>query len=122
MPSIYKCGYRCLQLHKINIFYNEFLNVYMFLQLFIGFIFQLRRAVVDHVSDSFLETTMPLIMMIEAAQAGNEREVEECAKLFTEHAAKLEEVRFWQLNPPFDRDYINQTRKCKGGLVTGEEQ
>ena len=37
---------------------------------------------------------MPLIMMIEAAQAGNEREVEECAKLFTEHAAKLEEVRF----------------------------
>lgn len=32
--------------------------------------------------------------MIEAAQAGNEREVEECAKLFTEHAAKLEEVRF----------------------------
>lgn len=56
-------------------------------------IFQLRRAVVDHVSDSFLETTMPLIMMIEAAQAGNEREVEECAKLFTEHAAKLEEVK-----------------------------
>ena len=43
-------------------------------------------------SDSFLETTMPLIMMIEAAQAGNEREVEECAKLFTDHAAKLGEV------------------------------
>lgn len=53
---------------------------------------QLRRAVVDHVSDSFLETTMPLLMLIEAAQAGNEREVEECAKLFTDHAAKLEEV------------------------------
>lgn len=53
---------------------------------------QLRRAVVDHVSDSFLETTMPLIMMVEAAQAGNEKEVEECAKLFTDHAAKLEEV------------------------------
>ena len=44
-------------------------------------------------SDSFLETTMPLIMLIEAAQAGNEREVEECAKLFIDHAAKLEEVR-----------------------------
>jgi len=70
------------------------LNLHMYLQVFIGFISQLRRAVVDHVSDSFLETTMPLIMMIEAAQAGNEREVEECAKLFTEHAAKLEEVRF----------------------------
>lgn len=37
---------------------------------------------------------MPLIMMIEAAQAGNEKEVEECAKLFTDHAAKLEEVIF----------------------------
>lgn len=64
------------------------------LNVFLGVVFQLRRAVVDHVSDSFLETTMPLIMMIEAAQAGNEREVEECAKLFTDHAAKLGEVRF----------------------------
>lgn len=56
---------------------------------------QLRRAVVDHVSDSFLETTVPLLMLIEAAQAGNEREVEECAKLFIDHAAKLEEVSLW---------------------------
>ena len=49
----------------------------------------------DHVSDSFLETTVPLLMLIEAAQAGNEREVEECAKLFTDHANKLEEVILW---------------------------
>ena len=49
----------------------------------------------DHVSDSFLETTVPLLMLIEAAQAGNEREVEECAKLFIDHAAKLEEVSLW---------------------------
>lgn len=73
-------------------------NVIQFLQsplrqFFLAFLFQLRRAVVDHVSDSFLETTMPLIMLIEAAQAGNEREVEECATLFIDHAAKLEEVR-----------------------------
>lgn len=34
-------------------------------------------------------------MLIEAAQAGNEREVEECAKLFIDHAAKLEEVSLW---------------------------
>ena len=40
---------------------------------------------------------MPLLMLIEAAQAGNEREVEECAKLFTDHAAKLEEVRMLSL-------------------------
>lgn len=31
-------------------------------------------------------------MMIEAAKAGNERETEDCAKLFMDHAAKLEEV------------------------------
>lgn len=74
--------------------YNEVVkSSHVFSSLY-WFYSQLRRAVVDHVSDSFLETTMPLIMMIEAAQAGNEREVEECAKLFTEHAAKLEEVRF----------------------------
>lgn len=87
---------------------------------FLVFFFQLRRAVVDHVSDSFLETTMPLIMMIEAAQAGNEGEVEECAKLFTDHAAKLGEVRFSQLNLICDVDYTNWTRKssrpcnCRG--------
>ena len=34
-------------------------------------------------------------MLIEAAQAGNEREVEECAKLFIDHATKLEEVSLW---------------------------
>lgn len=47
----------------------------------------------DNVSDAFLETNLPLLMMIEAAKAGNERETEECAKLFMDHAAKLEEVR-----------------------------
>ena len=33
------------------------------------------------------------MLLIEAAEAGNEKEVEECAVVFTEHAAKLEEVR-----------------------------
>lgn len=36
---------------------------------------QLRKAVVDHVSDSFLETSVPLLILIEAAKASNEREV-----------------------------------------------
>lgn len=36
---------------------------------------QLRKAVVDHVSDSFLETNVPLLILIEAAKAGNEQEV-----------------------------------------------
>lgn len=46
----------------------------------------------DHVSDTFLETNMPLLVLIEAAKAGNEREVEEYAQVFQEHANKLVEV------------------------------
>lgn len=53
---------------------------------------QLRKAVVDHVSDSFLETNVPLLVLIEAAKLGNEKEVEEYAQVFTEHANKLVEV------------------------------
>ena len=53
---------------------------------------QLRKAVVDHVSDSFLETNVPLLILIEAAKSGNEKEVEEYAKVFQEHAKKLVEV------------------------------
>jgi catenin alpha len=53
---------------------------------------QLRKAVVDHVSDSFLETSVPLLVLIEAAKAGNEKEVEDYAQVFTEHANKLVEV------------------------------
>lgn len=52
----------------------------------------LRKAVVDHVSDSFLETSVPLLVLIEAARAGNQQDVEECAKVFEEHATKLTEV------------------------------
>ncbi|XP_037814753.1 catenin alpha isoform X2 [Lucilia sericata] len=53
---------------------------------------QLRKAVVDHVSDSFLETTTPLIELIEAAKTGNEKRVREKADIFTKHAEKLVEV------------------------------
>ena len=47
---------------------------------------------VDHVSDSFLETNVPLLVLIEAAKAGDERGVEEYAQVFMEHANKLVEV------------------------------
>ena len=43
---------------------------------------QLRKAVMDHVSDSFLETNMPLLVLINTAKAGDERNVEEHAKVF----------------------------------------
>lgn len=42
---------------------------------------------------SFLETSVPLLVLIEAAKAGNEKEVEDYAQVFTEHANKLVEVR-----------------------------
>lgn len=47
----------------------------------------------DHVSDSFLETNVPLLVLIEAAKAGDERGVEEYSQVFAEHANKLIEVR-----------------------------
>lgn len=47
---------------------------------------------VDHVSDSFLETNVPLLVLIEAAKAGDESGVEEYAHVYMEHANKLVEV------------------------------
>ncbi|CAH1393678.1 unnamed protein product [Nezara viridula] len=53
---------------------------------------ELRKAVVDHVSDSFVETSVPLLVLIETARAGNEKDIEEYALVFQEHANKLAEV------------------------------
>lgn len=60
---------------------------------------QLRKAVMDHVSDSFLETNVPLLVLIEAAKNGNEKEVKEYAQVFRDHASKL--VRLPTLHVPF---------------------
>lgn len=49
-------------------------------------------------------------MLIEAAQAGNEREVEECAKLFIDHAAKLEEVSLWKQKTQFWIFFLHTTK------------
>ena len=46
----------------------------------------------DHVSDSFIETIAPILVLSEAAKAGNEREVEEYSGIFQDHASKLIEV------------------------------
>ncbi|TWW59264.1 Catenin alpha-2 [Takifugu flavidus] len=53
---------------------------------------ELRKAVMDHISDSFLETNVPLLVLIEAAKSGNEKEVKEYAQVFREHANKLVET------------------------------
>lgn len=70
---------------------------FSFLHIYLSIYFllprrQLRKAVVDHVSDSFLEADGPLLMLISSAQQGKEQEVEEFAQMFTEHANKLVEV------------------------------
>ncbi|MBN3323742.1 CTNA2 protein, partial [Atractosteus spatula] len=46
----------------------------------------------DHISDSFLDTTVPLLVLIEAAKKGKEKEIKEYAAIFREHANKLVEV------------------------------
>ncbi|XP_035399211.1 catenin alpha-3 [Cygnus atratus] len=53
---------------------------------------QLRKAIIDHISDSFLDTTVPLLVLIEAAKNGREREIKEYAAIFREHTSRLVEV------------------------------
>uniref|UniRef100_A0A803YKW8 Uncharacterized protein n=1 Tax=Meleagris gallopavo TaxID=9103 RepID=A0A803YKW8_MELGA len=45
----------------------------------------LRKAIIDHISDSFLDTTVPLLVLIEAAKNGREKEIKEYAAIFREH-------------------------------------
>ncbi|XP_032047474.1 catenin alpha-3 isoform X2 [Aythya fuligula] len=53
---------------------------------------QLRKAIIDHISDSFLDTTVPLLVLIEAAKNGREKEIKEYAAMFREHTSRLVEV------------------------------
>ncbi|VDK83972.1 unnamed protein product [Litomosoides sigmodontis] len=52
----------------------------------------LRRAIVDHVSDAFLDTLTPLMMLIENAQRHDERGTTESGRMFQQHANKLLEA------------------------------
>ncbi|KAL6085709.1 hypothetical protein STEG23_008094, partial [Scotinomys teguina] len=53
---------------------------------------QLRKAIVDHISDSFLDTAVPLLVLIEAAKNGREKEIREYAAIFHEHTGRLVEI------------------------------
>jgi hypothetical protein len=53
---------------------------------------QLRKAVIDHISDSFLETNIPLISMIEVCKDGDEKQLVDCVQIFMDQAEKLIEV------------------------------
>ncbi|XP_047522319.1 catenin alpha isoform X1 [Pieris napi] len=77
---------------------------------------QLRKAVVDHVSDSFLETNVPLLVLMEAARNGNEKEVEEYAVVFTEHANKLVEVANLVCSMSNNEDGVKMVRHAAGQI------
>lgn len=48
-------------------------------------------------SDSFLDTTVPLLVLIEAAKNGREKEIKEYAAIFREHTSRLVEVSVLEL-------------------------
>ncbi|OPL20750.1 catenin alpha-like, partial [Mytilus galloprovincialis] len=77
---------------------------------------QLRKAVVDHVSDSFLETNVPLLVLIEAAKAGDEKGVEEYAQVFAEHANKLVEVANLACSMSSNEDGVKMVRLAAAEL------
>ena len=71
----------------------------------------MRVAVADHISDTFLDTLVPLMLLVEAAREGNQKEVEECAIVFSEGAAKLEEVRLITIGIKRFRDRLPKTTR-----------
>lgn len=79
---------------------------------------QLRKAVVDHVSDSFLETQVPLLVLLEAARAGDERQVEDYAQVFAEHAHKLVEVANLACSMSSHDDGVKMVR-CAAAHIEG---
>uniref|UniRef100_A0A8R1DYI7 Alpha-catenin n=1 Tax=Caenorhabditis japonica TaxID=281687 RepID=A0A8R1DYI7_CAEJA len=52
----------------------------------------LRRAIVDHISDAFLDTRTPIILLIEAAKTGSEEKTAYHAQVFQQHANDIVHV------------------------------
>lgn len=69
----------------------------------------LRKAVIDNVSDSFLDTNVPLLVLEEAAKQG-EAAVEAYQDKFREHAEKLVEVANLACNMSNNEDGIRMVR------------
>ncbi|CAI2353883.1 unnamed protein product [Caenorhabditis sp. 36 PRJEB53466] len=49
----------------------------------------LRRAIVDHISDAFLDTRTPLLLLIESAKTGDEETTRQRAHMFQLHANEI---------------------------------
>ncbi|PAV88275.1 hypothetical protein WR25_13141 isoform C [Diploscapter pachys] len=70
----------------------------------------LRRAIVDHISDAFLDTTTPLLMLIEAAKKGDPTDTRNKGRIFLEHAKKLIDVAHLACEMSTDVDGIRVIR------------
>ncbi|XP_053519802.1 catenin alpha-3 isoform X2 [Artibeus jamaicensis] len=79
---------------------------------------QLRKAIIDHVSDSFLDTTVPLLVLIEAAKNGREREIKEYAAIFREHTNRLVEVANLACSMSTNEDGIKIVKVAANHLET----
>ncbi|XP_060049472.1 catenin alpha-3 [Erinaceus europaeus] len=79
---------------------------------------QLRKAIIDHVSDSFLDTTVPLLVLIEAAKNGREKEIREYAAIFHEHTSRLVEVANLACSMSINEDGIKIVRIAANHLET----
>nr|XP_040129232.1 catenin alpha-3 [Ictidomys tridecemlineatus] len=79
---------------------------------------QLRKAIIDHVSDSFLDTTVPLLVLIEAAKNGREKEIKEYAAIFHEHTSRLVEVANLACSMSTNEDGIKIVRIAANHLET----
>lgn len=63
------------------------------MQLFNSILLKLHRAVIDHVSDVFVEPCSALDKLVEAAQSGNEALVNSAANQFNNHALQMDKVQ-----------------------------
>ncbi|XP_074238405.1 catenin alpha-3 isoform X2 [Saimiri boliviensis] len=79
---------------------------------------QLRKAIIDHVSDSFLDTTVPLLVLIEAAKNGREKEIKEYAAIFHEHTSRLVEVANLACSMSTNEDGIKIVKTAASHLET----
>nr|KAF6424717.1 catenin alpha 3 [Molossus molossus] len=79
---------------------------------------QLRKAIIDHVSDSFLDTTVPLLVLIEAAKNGREKEIKEYAAIFREHTNRLVEVANLACSMSTNEDGIKIVKLAANHLET----
>ncbi|XP_060225405.1 catenin alpha-3 [Meriones unguiculatus] len=79
---------------------------------------QLRKAIIDHISDSFLDTTVPLLVLIEAAKNGRENEIKEYSAIFHEHTGRLVEVANLACSMSRNEDGIKVVRIAASHLET----